>query len=324
MLKNLSDTPLGVLIPELIRARNAPAVIGTLRRDATFQGNRAELNKTISAVKDAQLKFASVMPSCQLGSVSFDKYFEWIDGFTATNLNQRALAYQANALDKISNQLETIQDLRKAQSLYLETVQAYNDTVDAMSQASVAGVVFTLKQAEEAQLIKSPEQSWERPADFMVGGGRWFQPSPSELATLAISDLPRGAGILPLHTHGMLALLEEARVVDNPNLHGFALRHGGNGVLGRLSAHLPVAPPGVDGEVKQTLMHGIRFRGIGACTSRDGLDAFALPVSQQPHGVNGEGGSAALISQDVAKGTEIFLKLLDSTGIHECAHRMTR
>jgi len=165
------EDSLGALIPELIKARNAPVVISTLRRDATFQGNRVELNKTISAVKDAQLKFTSVTPSCQLGSVSFDRYFEWIDGFTATSLNQRALAYQANALDKISNQLETIQDLRKAQSLYLETVQAYNDTVDAMSQASVAGVVFTLKQAEEAQLIKSPEQSWERPADFMVWGG---------------------------------------------------------------------------------------------------------------------------------------------------------
>jgi hypothetical protein len=76
--------------------------------------------------------------------------------------------------------------------------------------------------------------------------------------------------------------------------------------------------------VQQPLMHRIRFPGIGACTGRNGLDAFALPVSQQPHAINGEGASAALISQDVANRFEIFLEPLDSTGIHEFAHRLTR
>jgi hypothetical protein len=83
----------------------------------------------------------------------------------------------------------------------------------------------------------------------------------------------------------MLALLEKACVVDNPSLHGFALRHRGKGIPGSLSAHLPIAPSRVDGEMQQTPMHRILFPGIGACTGGNGLDAF----------------------EDVANGSEIFL-----------------
>ncbi|HYO57211.1 hypothetical protein [Archangium sp.] len=159
------------LISELSKARSSPATLSALRQDDVFQANRVELNKTIYTVKNAQTKFTAMTPSCQLTPVPFDRYFEQIDNFTSTILNQTALANQANTLWRISEQLEVLNDLEKAQSLYIDTVQTYNDMVDAISQASVAGVLFTLKQAEESQLIKSPEQSWERPADFMVWGG---------------------------------------------------------------------------------------------------------------------------------------------------------
>jgi hypothetical protein len=90
-------------------------------------------------------------------------------------------------------------------------------------------------------------------------------------ANLAVGDFSRRAGVLSLHSHRMLALFEEAGVVDNPGFHGLALRHGGEGVPGGLPAYIPVAP----------------------------------------HGIDGEGTPAALLSQDVADPSEILLEPLN-------------
>ena len=99
-------------------------------------------------------------------------------------------------------------------------------------------------------------------------------------ANLAVGDFSRRAGVLSLHSHRMLALFEEAGVIDNPGFHGLALRHGGKGVPGSLPAHLPVAPAGVDGEVQQSLVHRVRLAGVRAGTGRNRLDALALPVPE--------------------------------------------
>src|SRR5689334_11321065 len=83
---------------------------------------------------------------------------------------------------------------------------------------------------------------------------------------------------------------------------------------------LRVAPARVDGEVEQSLVHCIGLAGVGASTSCNGLDALALSVSQQSHGVDGKRTPAAVLSQDVANPSEILLKSLNPTQFNKVAH----
>ena len=75
--------------------------------------------------------------------------------------------------------------------------------------------------------------------------------------------------------------------------------------------------------MQQSLVHRIRLRGVRAGTSRNGFDALALPISEQPHGVNSKGTPAALLSQDVANPSEILLEPLNPASVHEGVHRLT-
>jgi hypothetical protein len=72
--------------------------------------------------------------------------------------------------------------------------------------------------------------------------------------------------------------------------------------------------------VEQPLVHGVYLLRSRAGTGGDRLDTLALCVPQQAHRVQGEGTSAAVVSEHLADGSEVALKPLHTSGIHEGTH----
>jgi hypothetical protein len=63
--------------------------------------------------------------------------------------------------------------------------------------------------------------------------------------------------VLPLNANRVVALLDEACVIDNPRIDWTSLRHCVQCVTGSDSANISVGPSRIGNEVEQALMRGI-------------------------------------------------------------------
>ena len=90
---------------------------------------------------------------------------------------------------------------------------------------------------------------------------------------LAIPGFAQRAGILPLHSHRVRALLGEARVIDHPNRVRRQLRRHS------LRQSLPNRSP-IPRTLSDQLLHGLHVP-LGQ-TRGHRLDRFSLAVQQQP------------------------------------------
>ena len=95
-------------------------------------------------------------------------------------------------------------------------------------------------------------------------------------AHLAGGDFSGRAGVLALDADGVLALLEEARVVDNPPRHLLPRSHRVEGVSRRKATDRMVVPLGHADEVEQPLVLGVaqvtaRFTGFGKTVTTECL-----------------------------------------------------
>ncbi len=116
-------------------------------------------------------------------------------------------------------------------------------------------------------------------------------------AHLAVGDLAGRAGVLALHADRVPPLFDEARIVDDPRLHGLLLRHLAKRVLDRLVSNSVVIPRRVADEMQQPIMRCLRQRGIRARLQRKRLDALALCTSEQSHRIDREACTAFLVAQ---------------------------
>jgi hypothetical protein len=127
-------------------------------------------------------------------------------------------------------------------------------------------------------------------------------------ADLAVGDLPCGAGVLPLDTNRVAALLEKAGVVYDPRPHRGDARHLGDSISGSGASHRLVVPAGVGNEVLDPLMRGVRLVRIGHVPRRDPLHALALGFTEQAARLQGEVGTPAVVAQDIAGLVEVLPK----------------
>ena len=113
-------------------------------------------------------------------------------------------------------------------------------------------------------------------------------------ADLAIGDLARGAGVLPLDADGVFALLEPAGVVDDPIFDGLALGQRAEGIIRGDQPRLVVIPLRIDHEMAKPLVQGVCLLGIRAAAGGNRLHALALAVAEQAEGIEGERGATFL------------------------------
>ena len=104
-------------------------------------------------------------------------------------------------------------------------------------------------------------------------------------ADLAVGDLAGRACVLPLHADRVLALLEEAGVVDDPRPRDRCARHRRERVARRRQPDRVVVPRRVCDEMQEALMRGVHVRDAGARAGHDRLHALAITVADQPHRV---------------------------------------
>jgi hypothetical protein len=102
----------------------------------------------------------------------------------------------------------------------------------------------------------------------------------------------------------MGALFEEAGVVDLPGLDRLARRQCFEGVSRGAEPHFVIAPGRVCNEVLQLLMDRAHLLDIGAAARCDRLDALALGIAQEPQRIGREGGSPAVVPENLADPAE--------------------
>ena len=105
---------------------------------------------------------------------------------------------------------------------------------------------------------------------------------------LAIRDLAGGARILSLNTDGVLALLEEPRVVDDPDGYRFVFPHGVDDVARSGAPDIAIAPGRTPDEVEEPIVATLHVFGGAERTSRDGLDALPLAIAEEPERIGRE------------------------------------
>lgn len=86
----------------------------------------------------------------------------------------------------------------------------------------------------------------------------------------------------------MLALLEESRVVDDPRRDAALLLYGLEGISSCFPPHGPVVPLALRKEVQELAVDVMELGRVGAGASGDGLDAFALTVTEDARRVHRE------------------------------------
>ena len=138
-------------------------------------------------------------------------------------------------------------------------------------------------------------------------------------ADLTVGDLACRAGVLPLHAHRVLALLEEPGVVENPGLDGLRRRHRLERVASGGETNDVVVPVRVRDEVQQALMSGVDPGGASNGAGSDGLDALALTVAEQAMGVGGEGSATSRVAEEKAELLEVVFEAR-STRVGEVGH----
>jgi hypothetical protein len=124
-------------------------------------------------------------------------------------------------------------------------------------------------------------------------------------ANLAVGDLACRAGVLPLDADGVLALLEKARVVEDPRLHEAVLGQRFDCIPRREQSQFLVVPRRLGQEVQHPLMLSVGPRRVGAGPRDDRLDTLALAVSQEPHCVPREQLASSGVSQYLADLLEV-------------------
>jgi hypothetical protein len=112
-------------------------------------------------------------------------------------------------------------------------------------------------------------------------------------ADLTVGDLSRQTSVLSPNANRVVALLDEARVVDNPCIDWAPLRHRVQCVTGSGCANISIGPPRIGNEVEQALMHGISAADALARAACDRLSALALTVTKDSHRIDGERLAAA-------------------------------
>ncbi len=118
----------------------------------------------------------------------------------------------------------------------------------------------------------------------------------------------------------MLALLEEARVVDDPRRDRIALLHRRDRVPCRREANLVIAPRRVRDEVMQALVSRARVGRRRRRTRGERLDALAFRLAQQPHRVRRERGTPMAVADDLADLIQVLLKPTLSVGAQFVRH----
>jgi hypothetical protein len=107
---------------------------------------------------------------------------------------------------------------------------------------------------------------------------------------------------LPLDADGVLALLEESRVVDGPDGHGVLLLRSLNCVARGRTSHFSVAPGRFANEVEESIMAALHVLRLAERSGCDGLDALPLALAQDAESVGHEGlallGSSQVLTDD--------------------------
>jgi hypothetical protein len=97
---------------------------------------------------------------------------------------------------------------------------------------------------------------------------------------LAIVLLAELAAVLARHADGVLALLREAGVVDDPVPHRPVPLEGGQDPAAHRGQHRRVIPLGLGHDMMQRLVPGLHPSGLDP--GRHGLHALARPGSSSP------------------------------------------
>jgi hypothetical protein len=121
-----------------------------------------------------------------------------------------------------------------------------------------------------------------------------------DLAVLLLAEL---AAVLPRHADGVLALLGEASVVDDPGLDRPVLLDGGQHASAHHGEHGRVGPIGLGDQVVQRLMGGLDPPRLDARGHR--LNALALARQQQACAVAPSRGDAVGMAEGRAKRLDI-------------------
>jgi hypothetical protein len=105
---------------------------------------------------------------------------------------------------------------------------------------------------------------------------------------LTIRDLTGGAGVLPLHADGMLPLLEEASVVDNPCPGNRGASQLLDRIAGGVQPHRVIVPCGVGDEVEESLVSSVHVFHARSGARDDRFHALAVAFTNQPQCIVGE------------------------------------
>ena len=123
---------------------------------------------------------------------------------------------------------------------------------------------------------------------------------------LATGHLAGRAGVLPLDADRVVALLEEAGVIDAPGVDGLVLGQDAQSVVGGVGAHVLVAPGRGIQEVQEPMVvERAPLRTAVRGERSDGLDALALEVAQQAGSIHRERGAPLDPAQELAEALEV-------------------
>src|SRR5580658_26589 len=138
---------------------------------------------------------------------------------------------------------------------------------------------------------------------------------------LAVGDLAGASRVLSLHAGRVTALLEHARVVDDPAGDRLSLGHRRDHVPSRFASNVSIAPRGLAHEVQQPVVQPLALLRIAAGPSRDRLHALALAVTQKAERVGRERCSLILSAKMLADGRgEVVRHASGTRCVHLVAH----